>query len=157
MKRIELTQGYIASVSSRDFTRCMSGTKWYAVVARRKDGTLRNVYVRRSVNGVKQSLHRFILGVTDPSIEVDHKDGDGLNCQRRNLRCATRPQNQQNRGANRNNTSGHKGVTWDKRRGKWVAQIRHNYKHLFLGYFADPEAANRARKAGEGKLHWRKP
>jgi hypothetical protein len=41
----------------------------------------------------------------------------------------------------RNNTSGYKGVSWNKRKGKWRATITVNRKPLFLGYFGTPEEA----------------
>lgn len=56
------------------------------------------------------SLHRFILGIDDPKIFVDHIDGNGLNNQRSNLRIATPAQNCQNSGKQKNNKSGYKGV-----------------------------------------------
>jgi hypothetical protein len=58
-----------------------------------------------------------------------------------NLREATNAQNQYNRGANKNNTSGYKGVYWDKPRKKWRAQIMHNKKTVFLGHFNDTKDA----------------
>lgn len=57
------------------------------------------------------SLHRFILGVDDSKVFVDHIDGNGLNCQKSNLRIATNRQNCRNRGKQKNNTTGFKGVS----------------------------------------------
>ena len=51
----------------------------------------------------------------------------------------------------RNNKSGVTGVAWDKRVGKWSANIIFRKKHIFLGYFADFNAAVAARKAAEEK------
>lgn len=79
-------------------------------------------------------MHRVILGVQD-GILVDHCDGDGLNNQRFNLRPANQFQNQQNRGIDRNNTTGLKGVTWNKAAQKWYAFIGVNGKHTYLGGF----------------------
>jgi hypothetical protein len=56
------------------------------------------------------SLHRFILGIDDPKIFVDHKNGNGLDNRKENLRKSTNRDNCRNRGKQKNNTSGFKGV-----------------------------------------------
>ncbi len=65
----------------------------------------------------------------------------------------TNKQNHQNKSKPSNNTSGHPGVSWNKRYSKWQAYIAHNYKQVHLGYFTDIEEALSARKAAE-KLYW---
>jgi hypothetical protein len=89
-------------------------------------------------------LHRFILGVSDPKIEVDHKDHNGLNCRRKNLRIATRKQNMGNQRKSRVNTSGYKGVSWHKRIKQWAACICLDRVNKCLGYFDDSKEAARA-------------
>lgn len=81
-----------------------------------------------------------------PDHEIDHRDGDGLNNRRSNLRAATHKQNLENR--KRENV----GVTWDPSRQRWVAQIKHNYERIFLGRFVNKTDAIAARKAAENKL-----
>jgi hypothetical protein len=89
-------------------------------------------------------LHREILGLRNGAApHVDHEDGDPLNCRRTNLRPATRSQNQQNRGL-QGGSSRHRGVTWHKRIGKWMAQAQVNGTHHHLGYFDDEDDAGRA-------------
>ena len=85
--------------------------------------------------------------------QIDHIDGNGLNNDIENLRAATRSQNGSNRGAQKNNTSGFKGVSWHKKAQKWQAQIIADRKHRYLGYFDTPEAAHEAYKAAAIKLH----
>ncbi|CAM0103815.1 HNH endonuclease [Vibrio phage 526E57-1] len=58
--------------------------------------------------------------------EVDHKDRDKLNNAPNNLRDATRSEQNHNKCMYKNNTSGVKGVAFDKRRGKWYAQLKVN-------------------------------
>jgi hypothetical protein len=98
------------------------------------------------VNGkaVTRLLHRFILEVEDPKVQVDHKDGDGLNCRRSNIRICTDTQNKQNKGPSSLNKSGFRGVHKFKATGKYQAQIRVNGKLLHLGYFIDRFDAARA-------------
>ena len=116
MKKIKLTKGYYAFVDNGDYAR-VSQFKWYAVVASRTYGSM------YAYNRNAGAMHRFILGVTDPKVEVDHKDHNGLNCRQRNLRLVTHVQNMQNQRKKSNNTSGFKGVTWDKDRSLWRARI----------------------------------
>lgn len=136
MKSIPLTQGQVAWVSDRDYAR-VRVYKWQA----HKDP--RNWYAVRSSGRPKRTrimLHRFILDAPT-GIEVDHRDGNGLNCQRRNLRLATHLQNTSNRKLHSNNTSGYKGVS--RKGDKWVAQICVNRKVMYLGSFSTPELASK--------------
>lgn len=128
MKKISLTQNLIACVSNKDYPR-VSKYCWHA--DRRKN----MVYARGYVNGQHVYLHRFILGISDDK-EVDHKDGDGLNCKRRNLRVCTVAQNQQAfQYKRRNATSKFRGVHWVKRISRWMASINPKGKTIYLGYF----------------------
>jgi len=87
------------------------------------------------------------------NLEVDHRDCDGLNNRRSNLRLATMVQNMLNQGCRRDNASGFKGVTWDKGRSKWRAQIALNKKRHYLGLFDEPEAAHAAYAEASVKFH----
>lgn len=102
---IPLTQGYVATIDAADL-HLVDGYTWtaivrpYTVYAYRKDpGTGKNVH-----------LHRVIMG--DPEgLTVDHRDGNGLNNTRSNLRSATKAQNNRNQRVTPRNTSGVKGVS----------------------------------------------
>jgi len=88
-------------------------------------------------------MHRVILGITAPEVEVDHQDNDGLNNQRLNLRC-TSTQNPHNSKMRADNTSGFKGVSKYKPTQKWRAGIMLKGKSINLGYFLTPlEAAKK--------------
>jgi hypothetical protein len=79
------------------------------------------------LNGIM--LHRFILGLPrtpGPDDKVDHKDGDGLNCRRSNLRVVTNIQNIVN-SASRGGSSRYKGVRRDSKRNVWTATISSSY------------------------------
>ena len=140
MKEIRLTKGYVALVDDEDFER-VNQFKWHALVIHRKDGSVSKVYAAgRNKGREHRLLHRFILKVTNPKIEVDHEDGNGLNCQRYNIRpCVSHHQNMRNmRGYGK---SGFKGVSWHKQTGKWRVRIFVKERELALGLFSDPMEA----------------
>ena len=133
MKTIPLTQGFVAIVDDTDYGR-VSAHKWSATRAKT------NVYGVRKLRTpagrtTSQLLHRFIMGVTDPEIHVDHEDHNGLNCQRHNLRKCVRGENDGNRRKTRG-SSQYKGVSWSKSKGRWRACIT-IVRTVHLGYFAD--------------------
>jgi hypothetical protein len=76
--------------------------------------------------------------------DMDHIDRCRTNDKWSNIRPATRSQNTANRGIQSNNTSGFKGVSWNKRSRKWEARIRQNGKYKFLGNFDNPSDASAA-------------
>lgn len=99
-------------------------------------------------------MHRFIMGLTHGDIRViDHINGNTLDNRKSNLRICTQAQNSRNSKFRKSNTSGYKGVTYDKRRDKWVAQIKYNWKHIHLGQFDDPREAYIAYCEGSRKYH----
>jgi hypothetical protein len=93
-------------------------------------------------------MHRLILGVKDRKIRVDHKDRNGLNNQRNNLRIANVVQNAGN-SRKRDNKTGFKGVS---RRGKrFMAYIGVKGKVSYLGSFDTAELASVAYEAAANK------
>lgn len=90
-------------------------------------------------------MHRLILGLTDSKVFADHKDRNGLNNQRSNLRIATFGQNSQNKGVCHRNEAGFKGVVMNKenRYRKYCAIIIADGKRIFGGGFVTPEEAAR--------------
>lgn len=97
-------------------------------------------------------MHRVILGL-DGDIKGDHRDGNGLNNRRENLRPATGAQNTHNQRTRIDNRSGVKGVSWHKRIGKWQARIGLHGKDKCLGYFADIQSAAEAYRNASNELH----
>jgi len=146
MKDIKLSGGYVALVDDGDFDN-LNKYKWYAQVAKYVN------YARGTVDKKPVMMHRFIMGVTDPSICVDHRDGDGLNNQRSNLRIATKSQNNTNRLRYKNLTGKYRGVSWSKQNGNWRAQIRLNTKKINLGGYDNQEDAAKAYNEAAIKYH----
>lgn len=85
--------------------------------------------------------------------EIDHANRNKLDNRWANLRICSRPENHYNRLAQANNSSGFKGVTFNKRLGKWAAQINAECKHINLGLFATIEEANEAYRRAALELH----
>jgi AP2 domain len=145
-KEIPLTQGKVSVVDEADY-QWLSQWKWYA----RKH---RNTYyaqrkTRHSEKPRNLMMHVAILGANGG----DHIDGNGLNNRRSNLRPSTRHQNGWNRGKQKNNTSGFKGVSWYQSHQKWNAHIQAFGKIKHLGFFDSILEAAKAYDAGAIKYH----
>jgi hypothetical protein len=92
-------------------------------------------------------MHRLVAernGLPIGGEEVDHWDGDGLNNQQSNLRPATHRQNAANQKRRRDNTSGYKGVSWHRQKGKFQARITVAGHQHYLKCWDDPRDAARA-------------
>lgn len=152
MKTINLTQGQKALVDDEDYER-INQYKWKA----KWDKQTRSYYAHSTirVNGKQKmiSMHRTILNPPKDKF-IDHMDHQTLNNCKSNLRICTNAENQQNRGKPRNNTSGVKGVYWDKDRNQWRAEITHQGKNLKLGRYNTIEEASLARENKEREFGW---
>jgi hypothetical protein len=82
-----------------------------------------------------------MFGYIPDGFNLDHINGNKTDNRLCNLRLATNSQNQQNRPAPQNNTSGYRGVTWHKSANKWMARICHNGIRKTLGFFETAEEA----------------
>lgn len=108
-------------------------------------------YFHASIGGETQSLHRFILGVTNGDV-VDHKSGDTLDHRKKNLRRCSHQQNSFNRGTPKHNTTGVKGVSLTHY-GKYRATIQDNGKSKHLGVFETALEAGEAYQKRAKELH----
>jgi len=115
-------------------------------------GTAANGYLRVRVGDSLYYVHRlawFIYYGKWPENQIDHINGNRIDNRIENLREANHSINGKNTEIHRNNTTGHSGVTWNKKRRKYVAQIKVNYKVIYLGYYTDIDGAVAARKQAE--------
>lgn len=139
MKLIKLTQGKFAQVDDEDFEQ-LNKLRWTLNTVN-VDGCIKLYAKRNDRIGGKQrqiTMHRLIMGcIIGDGKMIDHKDGDGLNNQKHNLRFCTPAQNQQNKACK--SISGYLGVY---KNGKaWYSKIRANGNVVYLGYFKDKESA----------------
>ena len=104
----------------------------------------------KDINGKRVKLHRVITKCPDGMV-VDHISHNTLDNRIVNLRICTHKENLRNQTVSIKNTSGHKGVCWNKQRCKWVAHIAVNSKLIYLGGFIDINDAIVARKDAEVK------
>lgn len=158
-KTIPLTAGRVAVVDDADYEWLSRWKWWFSPGVKIKD----EGYAARKttmVNGKRTTIamHRQIMGAK-PGEQVDHVNGDKLDNRRANLRPATRSQNGSNRIKFRGRkeggayTSRFKGVSWNRRYGKWYAHIGINRKRFHLGRFDDEIEAAKAYDAKAIELH----
>ena len=144
MKKIQLLRGGEALVDDEDYERVRKH-KWYLVQSK-SGGKYANAVIKAKDGGYPTgkaiNIHRFILNLTRSKIQVDHKDRDGLNNQKCNLRKCTPQQNCFNTAPNRSNkTSKYKGVR-KATKLTFAACISLNYKTYNLGrYKKEKDAA----------------
>jgi hypothetical protein len=129
MKLIKLTRGLFAQVDDEDYDR-INQFRWYAKTFK----TAHSYYAARNErDGKRQNtilLHRFIINAPK-GMQVDHRDHNGLNCQRRNIRICTLRQNSMNQRCH--SKSGYKGVYVNNK--GIIGQISVNGKQIHLGLF----------------------
>ena len=138
MATVELTQGQFAVVDDADLP-LVDGYSWCATSKTKRGKACWYATTGVQVGGGRQTtcfMHRLILGLQPGDPQVDHRDGDGLNNQRNNLRLATNSQNQANsNGSPSRRKSRYKGVYWNRDSryragGRWRAEIKVNGRKM---------------------------
>ncbi len=147
MKYIQLSQGKKAIVDNNIYEE-LRKHRWYTFNGLKTDYAASKIGLR----GKTVFMHRMILP-PPKGMFVDHINHNGLDNQRNNLRICDASQNQQNRGKNKSNLTGYKGVSWDKTRNKWKAQIMINRKQLCIGRYKTAEEAAHAYDKAAKELH----
>lgn len=152
MKKIKLTQGQFAQVDNSDYP-WLNVWRWYA---RRCKATYYAVRREKGRNDKLIHMHREIMDTPD-DLEVDHRDFNGLNCQRHNMRNCTHNQNMKNRKPH--GRSRYLGVhildctIKGKIYSYIVAQIYINGKNAHLGCFKTEELAAKAYDEKAKEIH----
>jgi len=138
-------------------THNKTGSRWDGMRVGTKHHT---GYIVHTIKGKQYGLHRLVFMYFHGymPVAVDHYDQDKANNKISNLVPSNATHNGMNRKLNKNNTSGHIGVLFDKRRNRWKAQIKVNAKQMSLGNFKTIEEAVACRaeaevKHGFSKLH----
>jgi len=146
-RRIKLTKGKYVIVDVEDYPK-LAGYDWQLYESESK-----NFYAVRLDRDKLVKMHREIMN--DPAgLFVDHKNGDGLDNRKKNLRIATRAQNQFNRRkTSAKTTSKYKGVHLYRKRNKYRAIIGCRGKRIFLGYFDNEIDAAKAYDEAAKKYH----
>jgi hypothetical protein len=131
---VPLNKGHVVFVDEADAPE-IRASRW------RSEYICKTWYAVRNEGRKKIYMHRQLLGF--PACRVDHKDGNGLNNARNNLRRSTPSQNCAN-ARKKSNGSDFLGVSFDASRQQWRAQIKVMYQAKFLGRFSTQEEAARA-------------
>ncbi len=142
MRRIPLTQGKFALVDDEDYER-VSQFKWRYCPDYRNPKTIGKAVRTVRIVGKRTTEHmsRFILRLKPGEPDADHRDGNGLDNRRNNLRvCKTPFQNGQNRTIQTHSTP-YKGVHALKSANTYQSHINVNGKRIYLGSFRTPEEA----------------
>lgn len=145
MKKIQLIQGKYALVDDEDFEYL---NQWKWEIFKNRSGNLyviRRIYIGEKHKSIR--MHREIMNPLKNE-EIDHKNHNGLDNRRSNLRICNHSQNMMNRIMLKRNKSGYTGVYFNKnslRKNPWIAQITINKKAINLGYFRTAHQAAIAR------------
>jgi len=149
VKEIELTQG-LTTIVDDEWYPILNRWKWHA------QDTGWGHYAMRTIGGrssrQRMYMHRYIVMAPD-GWEVDHVNLDKLDNRWDNLRIVKPTWNRANKAPQVNNTTGFKGVTFDKARGCYLAHIQHRYKQFNLGRFDTAIEAALAYNAKARELH----
>lgn len=120
-----------------------------------KVGFLKNGYLVAGIDGRLYKNHNLIYLMHHGELPdiVDHIDGNSLNNKIENLRPVTINQNNQNRKKPKNNSSGVKGINWDKQSQSWKVGLMKDKKSIHLGYYMDFDEAVKVITEARNEYH----
>ena len=134
---MEVTQGQVTTFDLEDLEK-VAEHPWYVCHGGKTSYAQTSIGFGRGNRKLLQ-LHRLIAG--ENGKPVDHKNGCGLDNRKSNLRSCSNSENTRNQSLRKDNTTGYKGVSYRKQRGKYRACIEINSRHKHLGHFNCPTAA----------------
>lgn len=117
--------------------------EWNWHIHKTKTGNYVRGYPKGKRDGGLFYMHRVFTGAPK-GMDVDHRNGDGLNNRDENLRVCTRNQNNANRHKVQSKTSKYKGVHYESQTGKWRAEVTMMGARYRLGRFESQEDAVKA-------------
>ncbi len=139
----------VAMVDDKDYAT-VTRYRWYMVKSTKGVG---HRYAQSFINGKSVMMHRLLL-TAPKGLLVDHKDNNGLNNQRENIRLCSFTENNRNRGACKCNSSGHKLITYRESRLKaWRASLKVFRKTVFDKSFSTLEEAIQYRNERVSYFH----
>jgi hypothetical protein len=135
MKEISLSQGMAALVDDEDY-EWLSKYNWHAEKGRYTYYAKRNTWI--DGKGGTFFMHREILGLKKNDGKIgDHKNRNGLDCRRNNLRIVDHSFNNYNCKFQKHNTSGYRGVSFHKQTKRWESYLTVKCVRKHLGRFSD--------------------
>lgn len=140
-KEIPLTNSDAIVLVDEDIYERFSKFKWHLSA---QGYANRSVYISETKKTVQSAMHREITAARSGE-QIDHADGNKLNNTRQNLRFCDNSKNLCNSRKRQNCISRYKGVSFDKRRNHWKAEIQYQNKRYNVGIFDDEVIAARAR------------
>lgn len=132
-------KGHLIYIDEEDYTRVTS-RNWYVGT----DPKHTYFYTYIYVSGIRKSiaLHRFLMGCTHgDKIVIDHINRNALDNRKCNLRKCTQRDNLCNSGIRIDNSSGYKGVSFNKKENNWNATIQYNGEIYSIGTAATAQEA----------------
>lgn len=138
-----------AIIDLPDLPRVLTLARWHIRYA---DDVHLTDYVASHVAGKAVLLHRLVIDAPE-EFQVDHRNHNGLDCRRKNLRLCTPAENMQNmRGPTARNQSGVLNVYWNAQRGYWGVSIRREGRRIYLGGYRSLDEASEAARRGREEL-----
>jgi len=151
-RKIPLTQGEFAIVDPEDYPH-LAKYRWHLAKSPSGSYAARWHHPKHSKQRKKIWMHRQVISVPRGMV-CDHKNRNGLDNRRANLRPATISQNLSNRAKRRTKTrSKYKGLEWDRIQRKWKARIQINSRKIYLGSFASQIDAAKSYDKAARKYH----
>lgn len=152
MGKIDLGNGRFVIVDDADIP-IIADRLWHATKKRHAWVAVSTSYDESTGKKASVYMHRLITGARSGEY-VDHKDGDGLNNCRHNLRRCSNGENARNKTRmNSRNTSGVHGVHWEKSCGKWRVRVCKDYNNRHIGVYDTIEDASAAYRAASLEIH----